>query len=123
MKYVLLSVFGLVGIYTRYFLTSSLATLGTPVATIAINIVGSFLMGIVYVLGVQKQLVSDDLRIGLMTGLLGGFTTFSAFSLDAVTMIAERQYLASTLYILGSVGGSIAAVAFGLSIGKWSFGV
>lgn len=58
----------------------------------------------------------------MITGLLGGFTTFSAFSLDTVSMFAEGRFTHASLYVLGTVGGGISATIFGLYLGKLAFG-
>lgn len=121
MKYVFLAIFGIFGVFARYSintLASDIPGTNFPFATLAINIIGSFLIGVVYVLGTERLLLSEDLRIGLMTGLLGGFTTFSAFSLDVVKMGSEGQYLMSSLYLAASVGGGLVATVLGLYVGK-----
>jgi CrcB protein len=121
MRYLFLAIFGLIGVFARYSvntLASHIPGTTFPFTTLAINIIGSFLIGIVYVLGSERLLMNEDVRIGLMTGLLGGFTTFSAFSLDAVKMGYEGQYLLSGLYLLVSVGGGLGATVLGLYVGK-----
>ena len=126
MRYVLLAIFGLIGIFARYSVNSVVANslnLGFPAATTAINVLGSFLIGLTYVAGTQNIVLSEDLRIAIMAGLLGGFTTFSAFSLDSVSFFAEGRYLVGGLYIFGSMGGGIGATVLGLYIGKRVFGV
>lgn len=95
--------------------------LGFPVATIAINIVGSFLIGLTYVAFTQTIVVNEDIQIAIMAGFLGGFTTFSAFSLESVSLFAEGHVLLSALYVAGSVGGGISATLLGLYIGKQVF--
>ena len=121
MKYVFLAMFGILGVFARYSintLASNIPSANFPFATLVINIIGSFLIGVVYVLGTERFLLSEDLRIGLMTGLLGGFTTFSAFSLDAVKLGYEGQYFMSSLYLIASVAGGLVATVFGLYVGK-----
>jgi len=124
-RYILLAIFGLLGVFARYFANSlfvNILNLGFPSATISINILGSFLIGFLYEGSVQSAAISDDLRIAMMAGLLGGFTTFSAFSLDTVSMFAEGRFTHASLYVLGTVGGGIAATIFGLYLGKLAFG-
>lgn len=119
--YLYLGMFGLIGVFARYFINSHLPSLmgySIPTTTLTINILGSFLIGVIYILSVDKLLIGEDLRIGLITGLLGGFTTFSAFSLETIILISEGQYFLSTLYVLCSVGGGVLAAAFGLYVGK-----
>jgi CrcB protein len=86
---------------------------GFPWGTFAINIAGSFVIGIVSELSQTRALgVTPLVRIFLMTGVIGGFTTFSTFSLDIVTLASERAMLLALLYAAGSVIlGFIAAFA------------
>ena len=86
---------------------------GFPWATFAINIVGSLIIGIVFELSQTRTLgVTPLVRIFLMTGVLGGFTTFSTFSLDIVTLASERAFLLAFAYGAGSViVGFVAAYA------------
>ena len=86
---------------------------GFPWATFAINIAGSLIIGIVFELSQTRALgVTPLVRIFLMTGVLGGFTTFSTFSLDIVTLASERAFLLAFAYGAGSViVGFVAAYA------------
>ncbi len=84
--------------------------LGFPVGTIAVNVLGSFLMGLVA--GLLPG-TSQGWRLFLATGVLGGFTTFSAFSLDALTLWQRGQGAAAGLYVAASVLLSLAAIALG----------
>lgn len=92
---------------------------GFPVATVAVNVLGSFMMGVFVVLAAQKGLVR--LSPFVMTGLMGGFTTFSAFSLDAVVLMERGQIGQATVYAGVSVGGSIAALMLGLWVARGVF--
>ena len=84
-----------------------------PLAIIGVNIIGSFLMGVFVVMAAQKGLT--HLSPLVMTGLLGGFTTFSAFSLETVNMMERGQFGSAALYVIVSVVLSI----FGLMAGLW----
>jgi CrcB protein len=85
---------------------------GFPYATMFVNIAGSFAMGVLVVLLAHK----GGMRAApfLMTGILGGFTTFSAFSLDAFTIYERGQTGLAAAYILGSVSLSILALSLGV---------
>tara|TARA_R110000824_G_scaffold399843_1_gene605931 strand:+ start:17416 stop:17796 length:381 start_codon:yes stop_codon:yes gene_type:complete len=85
-----------------------------PWGTLGVNIIGSFVMGILAEGLALRFNVSAEMRSFLMTGLLGGFTTFSAFSLDAGNMIERNDFALAGLYIAASVIGSIAALFLGL---------
>lgn len=87
---------------------------GFPVATVFVNILGSFLMGMLVVVLAEKG--GTRFAPFLMTGLLGGFTTFSAFSLDAVTLYERGQTLLAGGYVIGSVVLSLAALVAGMAV-------
>ncbi len=90
---------------------------GYPWGTLAVNIVGSLAMGVLAGL-LARGLVAggETTRLLLGVGLLGGFTTFSAFSLDAVLLAERGDWGAALAYILASVIGSIVALAGGLQL-------
>jgi len=87
---------------------------GVPLPILTVNVVGSFLMGVFVVWAAQRGLT--HLSPLVMTGLLGGFTTFSAFSLETVTLIERGQLGAALAYVALSVGLSIAALAVGVAL-------
>ncbi len=84
-----------------------------PLAILTVNVIGSFLMGVFVVVAAHRGLT--HLSPLVMTGLLGGFTTFSAFSLETVTLMERGQIGAAGLYVALSVGLSVA----GLMLGLW----
>ncbi|MGR3723111.1 fluoride efflux transporter CrcB [Abyssibius alkaniclasticus] len=86
---------------------------GFPWGTLAVNVIGSFLMGALAVALSQRAGQSPRAALFLLTGILGGFTTFSAFSLDAVALIERGRILAAGGYIGGSVILSITALVLG----------
>lgn len=83
-----------------------------PMAIITVNVIGSFLMGVFVVAAARHGLT--HLSPLVMTGFLGGFTTFSAFSLETMTLIERGQTGHAALYVLLSVLVSVGALAFGL---------
>lgn len=86
-----------------------------PWSTFAINIVGSLLIGIAAAwFAFRNDAASQSLRLFLTTGILGGFTTFSAFSLDFALMFERGETMAAVSYVVGSVGLSLAAIFAGL---------
>lgn len=89
---------------------------GFPVATMTVNILGSFGMGALVV--ALAHLGGQRFTPFLMTGVLGGFTTFSAFSLDAVTLWERGQAMAAAGYVLGSVVLSLAALFAGMAVAR-----
>jgi CrcB protein len=87
-----------------------------PLAIITVNVIGSFLMGVFVVLAAHRGLTHFSPFV--MTGLLGGFTTFSAFSLETVTMMERGDYGAAGLYVALSVGLSVAGLMAGLWLAR-----
>ena len=83
-----------------------------PWATLSVNILGSFLIGIFYVLSARFNL-SDETRLFLTTGLCGGFTTFSTFSHEGMTLIRQGNYGTFLLYVTLSVALGVAATFAG----------
>jgi len=75
---------------------------GFPVGTLAVNMLGSFLIGILYVLIVERQLVHPDWRGVLMVGFLGAFTTFSTFSLETIALFEAGHTVQAAGYMIGS---------------------
>lgn len=110
---------GAVGSVTRHLVgTASLRLFGSgfPVGTMVVNIVGSFLMGVFIELLAQRFSASEQLRLLVATGFLGGFTTFSAFSLDFITLWQRGETVAALAYAAVSVIVSLLALAGGLAL-------
>lgn len=108
---------GAIGASARYAAGVGIVRLvghgGFPLGVITVNILGSFLMGVFVVAAAHRGLT--HLSPFVMTGILGGFTTFSAFSLEAVTLYERGDMSGAVLYVVASVVCSI----FGLLLGLW----
>ncbi len=112
---------GAVGALMRYglgFRITLLAGSAFPWATLFVNIAGCFLAGLLLTLLVIRIPLSDVLRNGLQVGLLGGFTTFSAFSIDAITLFDQGLWLRGFVYIVTSVTVSVLGAYLGMSVGR-----
>jgi CrcB protein len=92
---------------------------GFPWWTLFVNVTGSLLMGILIESLALKLQGSQELRTFLATGVLGGYTTFSAFSMDFAHLMQRHDYLAAGLYLAGSVIVSILALYAGLWLARW----
>jgi len=90
-------------------------------STLCVNAVGCLLMGVVVEVGALRFKGSLDLRAFVATGILGGFTTFSAYALDFATLVGQQDRLFAGLYLVGSVVLSIAALYTGLWLTRWVF--
>ena len=93
-----------------------------PFGTLAVNIAGCFVMGLAFRLLPSLDSGTHAARLLLMTGLLGGYTTFSAFALDSAGLWLREQGTVAVLYVAASVGCSLLGVALGLIVGKWVAG-
>lgn len=110
---------GAVGSVCRYLVgVWALRLMGPsfPWGTVTVNIVGSFAIGMLAELIVARFGASADLRLLLITGFLGGFTTFSAFALDAVTLFERGASLALMAYLILSIAATIAAAFAGIGL-------
>ena len=106
---------GAIGAAARYGVGVALVRPGAfPIGVLAVNIIGSFLMGLIVVYLGQKMV--SHLNPFLMTGILGGFTTFSAFSLEAYTLFERGEVGQAAIYVIASVVLSIAALIAGIFI-------
>ncbi|WP_411351993.1 fluoride efflux transporter CrcB [Leisingera aquaemixtae] len=90
-----------------------------PVAVITVNVIGSFLMGVFVVAAAMRGLT--HLSPLVMTGLLGGFTTFSAFSLETANLIERGAFGQAALYVVLSVGLSVSGLFLGLMAARGVF--
>lgn len=106
---------GAIGSVLRYL---TVMAVGAPLAVFLINVAGSFAMGVLFVALAGRTSLSPL----LMTGVLGGFTTFSAFSLDALKLWQAGQPVQAALYVGGSVAFSLLAVALGAALAKGALG-
>jgi CrcB protein len=115
---------GAIGATGRYlFNLQMLRLLGPnfPWGTFGVNVIGSFIMGLVAGLFALRLDLSPEMRSFITTGILGGFTTFSAFSLDAANMMERGQHAIAAAYIGGSVALGIAGLFLGLWIARVTF--
>lgn len=121
MEFLLIGIGGALGSIARYwgagFATRAL-NLAFPSGTLAVNVIGSFLMGLAFVVIIERLGAPNRASLFVMTGFLGGFTTFSAFSLDAIQLLSADRFGAAALYIGSSVILSLAALFLGIIIAR-----
>jgi len=116
---------GAIGASGRYLvglLAVRLLGLGFPYGTFIVNILGAFLMGLLIEALALRFNGAQELRIFLATGVLGGFTTFSAFSLEVATMIERDQWSLAVFYAFSSVVLCVGALFIGLYCGRTFLG-
>ena len=91
-----------------------------PWGTLIVNVVGSLLIGVLAEALALRFSITPEMRVFLVTGFLGGFTTFSAFSLDVVNMAERGDMLNAAVYVMASVTLSIGALLLGLVATRWA---
>lgn len=98
-------------------LTHALVATTFPLGTLLVNVIGSIAIGLLYVWLVERTGSRAELRAFLMVGVLGGFTTFSSFSLETLNLVAQSDWMRALTNVLGSVvlclGGCLAGMAIG----------
>ncbi len=112
----LVGVGGLLGSLVRYWLSGVAQRLGGqefPTGTLAVNILGSFVIGLVMTLSLERGLIDEDVRLFLTTGFCGGFTTMSTFSYETMGLLREGEMMLA----LGNVGSSLVACLGAVRLG------
>ena len=116
---VIIAAGGAIGAVGRYAVTVGVgqwAGFGFPYGTMAVNILGSFLLGALVELMAFVWTPSEEIRVFLVVGVLGAFTTFSTFSLDTVSLLQRHELGLAALYVAGSVIVSVGGFLAGLSL-------
>jgi CrcB protein len=119
MNYLIVAIGGGLGAALRYGVNVGAPKLfgaDYPWHTLIVNVTGCFVMGLLTELMALKFNIGQEWRLFLTTGILGGFTTFSAFALDFVLMAERREFMAAGGYVVASVVLSIAACFIGLAV-------
>jgi len=104
--YIAIAFGGAIGAVSRYWLYSAVQRLhdsGFPLGTFVVNVLGSFLIGVFFVLLAEKAQISEQWRPIIVVGFLGGLTTFSTFSLDALLLFEQGHYNTALFYIISSI--------------------
>lgn len=110
---------GAMGRYGVGLAAGRLLGLAFPWGTLVVNVAGSLLMGIAAIWIARHVAASEPARLFLMTGVLGGFTTFSAFSLDVFSLWERGEGALAIGYGAASVGLSVLALVIGIALGRW----
>lgn len=111
--YLAIAIGGTLGCWARYAMTNLVQAIygrDFPYATLSINVLGSFLMGFLFIETLERLTISPQLRIGILTGFIGGFTTFSTFAMESLLLVEQGEGGKSALYVaLSLVLGLLAA--------------
>jgi len=121
MPYFLIGLGGFAGAITRYLVDGAVAERtggGFPWGTLAVNVSGSFVLGLLFALTADRAILPAEIRGPLMIGFLGAYTTFSTWMLESWRLIEGGSYLPALANLGGSVVIGLVAVAAGLIIGR-----
>lgn len=125
MNIILLALFGAVGVICRYgtdHLFASWSISELPLATFLINCLGSLGIGVMYVASNELNIVPANLALPLTVGLLGGFTTFSAFSIQTFQLLEQGKVTAGVIYLFGSPVAGLACALVGVLLMRMVLG-
>ena len=117
MKIVLIAVAGAAGALTRYGIATAIGVRSFPWATLAINITGSFVLGMLLTASIQRGWPENTV-IPLSVGFLGAYTTFSTFSYETFTLGRADRFVSAALYVAVSVAGGVLAACAGYLLAK-----
>lgn len=112
---------GALGAVLRFWVSSGVYALlgrGFPYGTLTVNVLGSLLMGFLYVLMIERLLTGSEWRAFALVGLLGAFTTFSTFSVETLALVEEALYLRALINVLISVFACVGAAMLGMLLAR-----
>ncbi len=109
---------GALGRYAVVGWVNALFNQAFPYGTLVVNVVGSFLIGVVYVFVIEKLHAVPEVKALVMVGFLGAFTTFSTFSLETVSLLESGRVFSAALYVISSVVLCVLSTFLGMQLGK-----
>lgn len=112
---------GALGALMRFWVSNGIYGVfgrGFPYGTLVVNVLGSLMMGFLYILFLERMSVSPEVRGALLVGFLGAFTTFSTFSIETINLIEQADLLKAALNMVLSVGACVLACWAGVILGR-----
>ncbi|MHB1514266.1 MAG: fluoride efflux transporter CrcB [Acidiferrobacteraceae bacterium] len=120
-NYLAISVGGAFGCVARFYLGRLIPEIfgnGFPYATLTINVLGAFFMGFLFIETLERVAITPAVRTGVLTGVLGGFTTFSTFSMEVVLLVQQGEAARAALYVALSLAMGLGAAFAGAYIAR-----
>ncbi|TNF28657.1 MAG: fluoride efflux transporter CrcB [Deltaproteobacteria bacterium] len=120
-----ISLGGAVGTGLRYLLAGWVqraAGPSFPYGTLSVNVIGSFVLGVLMVVGTETELMSPTVRLAVTTGAMGGFTTYSTFSYETLRLMQQGAWGSAALNIGVTLTVCLAASFLGFAVGRWVVG-
>ena len=117
--YIVIAIGGAFGAISRYWVSESMEKVngtGFPLGTFTVNLLGSFLIGVLFIVFAEKLEIAQQWKSLLIVGFLGAMTTFSAFSLDTLLLFQQGHYNTALFYIFSSVTACLIAAYAGIQI-------
>jgi len=121
LTYLAIAAGGTFGCWARYAMTNLVQTIygrAFPYATLSINLLGSFLMGLLFIETLERLTISPIVRTGTLTGVLGGYTTFSTFEMETLLLVEQGEAWKAILYVVLSVGLGLLCAFGGACIAR-----
>ncbi|MBS1509949.1 MAG: fluoride efflux transporter CrcB [Bacteroidetes bacterium] len=115
-NFILVGIGGALGTMLRYAVALLITSKNFPAATLTVNIVGSFIIGLVVAYSIKNEVFLQNWKLFLTTGICGGFTTFSAFSSENILLLQSGRTTTAFIYIAVSIIAGMAAAWLGFKI-------
>ena len=119
--YVTIAIGGVLGCWARYGMTISVQAWlgrGFPYATLSVNVVACLLIGFLFTLTMERMIVAPAIRIGILTGFIGGFSTFSTFAMETFLLAEKGDWGRGALYVFLSLLLGLAATVAGVVVAR-----
>ena len=119
--YIAIALGGTLGCWARFGMTNLVQSIygrDFPYATMSINVLGSFVMGFLFIETLERLTISPALRTGILTGFIGGYTTFSTFEMETFLLVEQGGRLKAIIYVVLSVGLGLMAAFSGAFIAR-----